>query len=189
MKIAMTGVSGDMGREALKAVLALPVGACVRVLLTPKKKNDEFARRLKRECGARVEIVRGDVTRREDCDRLVAGAEYVLHMAGVIPPVSDHSPSLSHRVNFGGTAAMTDAVRACSPQPAFIHISSVAVYGNRTMAHPFGRVGDPLLPSPFEAYELHKLKAERYVLDAGLEKFVILREGAKIGRASCRERV
>ena len=180
MKIAMTGVSGDMGREALKAVLALPVGACVRVLLTPKKKNDEFARRLKREYGARVEIVRGDVTRREDCDRLVAGAEYVLHMAGVIPPVSDHAPSLSHRVNFGGTAAMTDAVRACSPQPAFIHISSVAVYGNRTMAHPFGRVGDPLLPSPFEAYELHKLKAERYVLDAGLEKFVILREGAML---------
>ena len=107
MKIAMTGVSGDMGREALKAVLALPVGACVRVLLTPKKKNDEFARRLKREYGARVEIVRGDVTRREDCDRLVAGAEYVLHMAGVIPPVSDHSPSLSHRVNFGGTGLWT----------------------------------------------------------------------------------
>lgn len=129
-------------------MFALPVGACVRVLLTPKKKNDEFARRLKREYGARVEIVRGDVTRREDCDRLVAGAEYVLHMAGVIPPVSDHSPSLSHRVNFGGTAAMTDAVRACSPQPAFIHISSVAVYGNRTMAHPSAGWAIRSFPAP-----------------------------------------
>ena len=141
MKIAMTGVSGDMGREALKAVLALPVGACVRVLLTPKKKNDELAAVSNGSTGRVVEIVRGDVTRREDCDRLVAGAEYVLHMAGVIPPVSDHAPSLSHRVNFGGTAAMTDAVRACSPQPAFIHISSVAVYGNRTMAHPLRQGG------------------------------------------------
>ena len=180
MKIAMTGVSGDMGREALKAVLALPVGACVRVLLTPKKRNDELARRLRQQYGPRVEVVRGDVTRKEDCERLVAGSEYVLHMAGVIPPASDHSPSLSHRVNFGGTAAMADAVRASVPQPAFIYISSVAVYGNRTMAHPFGRVGDPLLPSPFEAYELHKLKAERYILDANLEKFVILREAAML---------
>ena len=180
MKIAMTGVSGDMGREALKAVLALPVGACVRVLLTHKKRNEELARRLKREYGPRVEIVRGDVTRREDCERLVAGADYVLHMAGVIPPAADHSPSLSHRVNFGGTAAMVDAVKQQSPQPAFIYISSVAVYGNRTMAHPFGRVGDPLLVSPFEPYELHKMKAERYILDAGLERFAILREGAML---------
>ena len=180
MKIAMTGVSGDMGREALKAVLALPVGACVRVLLTPKKRNEELARRLKQEYGPRIEFVRGDVTRQEDCDRLVEGAEYVLHMAGVIPPAADHSPSLSHRVNFGGTAAMVEAVKKQSPQPAFIYISSVAVYGNRTMAHPFGRVGDPLLVSPFEPYELHKIKAERYILDADLERFAILREGAML---------
>ncbi len=180
MKIAMTGVSGDMGREALKAVLLLPVGACVRVLLTHKKRNEELARRLKREYGPRIEIIRGDVTRREDCERLVAGADYVLHMAGVIPPAVDHSPSLSHRVNFVGTAAMVDAVKQQSPQPVFLYISSVAVYGNRTMAHPFGRVGDPLLVSPFEPYELHKMRAERYILDAGLERFAILREGAML---------
>lgn len=180
MKIAMTGVSGEMGREVLAFTLTLPFVSKVKVLFTKKKRNVSFARRLKRRYRDRLEAAFGNVSGKEDCARLIEGCDYVVHMAGVIPPLSDERPDLSEEVNLRGTMVMTDAVCEATPQPALIHISSVAVYGNRTMRHPFGRVGDPLLVSAFEAYDRDKLKAERYILDAPLERFVILRQTAML---------
>ena len=49
MKIAMTGVSGNMGAEALRQTLGLPGVERVRVLLTRRKKNEWLAHRLARE--------------------------------------------------------------------------------------------------------------------------------------------
>ena len=45
MKIAMTGASGNMGREALAQTLELPFVEFVRVLLLPKKKNNKLAKK------------------------------------------------------------------------------------------------------------------------------------------------
>ena len=59
MKIAMTGVSGHMGREALIQVMELPFAERVRILLTPKRKNDKLERRLSARYGARLQVVRG----------------------------------------------------------------------------------------------------------------------------------
>ena len=56
MKIAMTGVSGNMGAEALRQTLGLPGVERVRVLLTRRKKNEGLAHRLAREYGQRLRI-------------------------------------------------------------------------------------------------------------------------------------
>ena len=47
IKIAMTGTSGSMGSEALRQTLELNTAERVRILLTPKKKNDKLAAKLK----------------------------------------------------------------------------------------------------------------------------------------------
>ncbi len=180
MKIAMTGVSGNMGREALAQTLALEAVELVRILITPRKKNDKFARQLQKKYGGRIEIVRADLTDKSACKALVFGVDHVIHMAAVIPPKSDNDPSASEKCNFLGTVALVDAAFEAVPQPKFIHISTVAVYGNRNEKHPFGRVGDPLLVSAFDAYAMHKLKAERYVLERGLRSWVILRQSAML---------
>ena len=180
MKIAMTGTSGNMGREVFRQTLEIPSVEFVRVLLSDKKKNDKLAKRLLKEYGNRVQIVRGSVDNAKNCKKLVDGVDYAVHMAAVIPPASDASYQASYRVNIEGTAAMVDAVKAASPQPKFIHISTVAVYGNRNEKHPFGRVGDPLLVSVYDNYAMHKLFAERYCLDAELENWVILRQTAML---------
>ena len=41
-------------------------------------------------------------------------------------------------------------------------------------------MGDPLVISPYDFYSLHKLYGERYVLEAGLEHFVVLRQTAML---------
>lgn len=180
MKIAMTGASGNMGREALKQTLELDEVEFVRVLLTNKKKNDKLARRLKKQYKDRIQILRGTIADKELCLKLTQGVDYVVHMAAVIPPASDASPSASEECNYYGAVALVDAVKVQNPQPKYVHVSTMALYGNRNEKHPFGRVGDPLLVSPFDHYAMHKLRGERYALDAGLDCFVVLRQTAML---------
>ena len=180
IKIAMTGASGNMGREALRQTLELDNVALVRVLLTLRKRNDKLAKKLKKKYGARIEIVRGTVADRAVCDRLVADMDYVVHMAAVIPPASDASHARSEECNRRGAVSLVDAVKAAHPQPKYIHISTVALYGNRNEKHPFGRVGDPLAVSPFDRYAMDKLYGERYCLDAELETWAVLRQTAML---------
>ena len=180
MKVAMTGTSGNMGKEALAQSLELTSVEFVRVLLSPKKKNDKLAKKLTKKYGRRIQIVRGSIASDEACARLVEGVDYVIHMAAVIPPASDASPKASEECNKKGAVAIINAVKACKPQPKYIHVSTVALYGNRNEKHPFGRVGDPLLVSPFDTYAMHKLYGERYCLDSELDCWTVLRQTAML---------
>lgn len=180
MKIAMTGMSGNMGREVFRKTMELQSVEFVRVLLSGKKKNDKLAKKLKKEYGNRIQIVRGTVVSAENCKKLVEGVDYVAHLAGVIPPASDADFNASYKCNVLGTQAIVNAVKAANPQPKYIHVSTVAVYGNRNEKHPYGRVGDPLLPSVYDNYSMHKLLGERCCLDAELENWVILRQTAML---------
>ena len=180
MKIAMTGTTGHMGSEALRQVLEINEVEFVRILLIEGKQNDRLAKRLAKQYGNRIQIIRGTVADGDVCKRLVDGVEYVVHMAAVIPPLSDANPAASEECNKLGAMAVIDSVRSCVPQPKYIHISTVALYGHRNEKHPFGRVGDPLLVSPYDVYAMHKLYGERYCLDAELDCFVILRQTAML---------
>ncbi len=180
MKIAMTGTSGNMGREALAQTLQLRNVEWVRVLLSPRKKNNKLAKEYQRLYGDRVQVLRGTVADEALCKRLVEGVDHVVHMAAVIPPRSDADFNASEECNRRGAIAMVNAVKATTPQPSYIHISTVALYGNRNEKHPFGRVGDPLLVSAFDSYAMHKLEGERYCLEAGLSRWVVLRQTAML---------
>lgn len=180
VRIAMTGVSGNMGREVLAQTLELEEVSSVRVLLTLKKKNDALSKALVKRYGKRVEILRGSVADRKLCAELVKNTDYVVHMAAVIPPASDKDPAASLECNKNGAVALIDAVKECTPQPKYIHISTVALYGNRNEKHPFGKVGDPLLVSAYDYYAMHKLYGERYCLEADLDCFAVLRQTAML---------
>ena len=182
----MTGVSGHMGAEALEQSVGLDGVEWVRILLTPKKRNFRLAKRLKRRYGTRLQVVFGDLSDPSACERLVADTDYVINMAAVIPPRSDAAPKESERCNFLGAKALTDAVKAMPRQAKFLHTSTIALYGCRNEKHPFCRVGDPLVISPYDFYSLHKLYGERYVLEAGLEHFVVLRQTAMLYPAMLR---
>lgn len=180
MKIAMTGVSGNMGGEALARVMELDFTELVRVLLTPKRKNDKLEKRLKAQYGARLQVVRGWLNDAAACEKLVADTDIVINMAAVIPPASDKDPRASYLCNQLGAIRLTDAVAAMPRRAKLIHTSTVAVYGNRTLEHPWGRPGDPLMPSVFDYYAMHKLIGERYVMESGLENWAVLRQTAML---------
>lgn len=177
--IALTGVTGAMGGEVLKSLLESQYNFNVRcILFSAEKSVPKFVKNLFKRYKKRVYKFRGDIACKEDCERLLNGADYLIHCAAIIPPKSDHNPHATYLSNFVGTKNLVDTVLEKGNDIPFVHIATVAVYGNRSYPHIWGRVGDPIISSDYDAYSANKLKAERYVLDSGLKKFVSLRQTA-----------
>ena len=165
MKIAVTGVTGNMGVQALNELLKIP-DTEYRLLILP---NDKRVRRLKRDHKKdikRIEIIYGNIADKSACERLIDGVSYVINMAAVIPPHSDQHPELAIECNEKGVGVLVDAIERANPQPKLIHISTMALYGNRNEKHLWGRVGDPLLISPYDIYSLTKMRGEFKVLES-----------------------
>ena len=165
--VFITGASGTMGAEALTQIARTGKFLC-RVLLRPKKANIRLAKKLQKN--KLIEVIFGDIQNYGDCLTAVKGADYVLHCAAIIPPAADHNPDETFRTNRLGTENLLEAVAASGQiqKTKFVYIGTVAEYGNRTFKHPWGRVGDPLMPSAFDVYAASKIKAERAVIDSPL---------------------
>ena len=160
--VAMTGASGNMGVETLKQVLELSLVDKVKVLLVNERRERKDKRKWKKLYGDRVEIMFGNIAVFDDCKKLVEGSDYVLHLAAVIPPKADHFAEETDECNRVGTINIVNAISEMKRQPKLVHISTVAIYGNRNYKHPWGRIGDPLLPSAYDEYATTKIKGESF---------------------------
>lgn len=162
-KILLTGVSGNVGGEVLRTFLRHDFQC--KVLLRPKKKNLKLGKRLEKQG---VEVIYGDLLNLETCKTFVHDASYIFHFAGIIPPTSEHRPEIAYQSNVIGTRNLIDAAETVNPAARFIYTASYAEYGWRSFKHPWGRVGDPLLPSVFDNYAVTKIKAESSVVSSNL---------------------
>lgn len=179
--IALTGATGAMGGEVLASLLASPLDLTVRCIIFEKEKTiPSFVKKTIKKNADRVYAFKGDISRYDDCVRLIDGADYVINCASLIPPKSDHDPDGTYQSNFIGTKNIVDAILASDriDNISLVHIATVAMYGNRAYPHIWGRVGDPIISSDYDNYSRYKLKAEKYVLESGLNRFVSLRQTA-----------
>lgn len=175
--VALTGASGNMGLETLSQIMELDIVEKMKLILLNQRRERRCARTWRRRYGDRIEIRFGDIADKDICRWLAEGADYVLNLAAVIPPMADHHPKETDRCNRIGAMNIVDAVSEITDkQPKLVHISTVALYGNRNYKHPWGRVGDPLISSVYDGYSATKLRGERSVLDSEIANWVILRQ-------------
>lgn len=172
--IAITGATGNMLSPCLKMLLEFSSDITVRILTRNPKRRDINA--LRKQYGDRFEIIKGDITDFNVLENFVKGVSYLVNAAAIIPPLAEHKIQLAAKVNKEGTENVVNALLRYNPDCKLIHISTVAIYGNRNYLHPFGRVGDPLLPSFFDMYGASKLKAERYVVESSLKHWAVIRQ-------------
>jgi UDP-glucose 4-epimerase len=99
----------------------------------------------------------------------------VIHLAAILPPISDAHPDLCRAVNVGGTANLITALRASSTKAALVAVSSASVMGPTQKRTPPVRPED--LVSPTDAYSRSKVEAESLVVASGLQ-YCILRLAA-----------
>ncbi len=163
-KILLTGAFGNIGVSTLKALAGR--GHRVRCFDLPSPANREVAEKF----GSSIEIQWGDIRNPGDLARAVAGMDVVLHIAAIIPPLSESKPELAQAVNVGGTnnlvAAMEKAGSDGKP-PRLVFCSSISVLGCNRDRSKLATADEPLAPS--DHYSHHKVACEKLIRDSALE--------------------
>ena len=178
--IALTGAAGAMGGEVLSHLLDSEKNYKIKILIHHTNHSRRFFKKLLKRGKDRIDLVYGSLADYGTVERLISGADYVIHCGAVIPPRADHNPSNTFAVNYGGTKNIIEAIKNSGRADSIklVHISTVAVYGNRNHRHPWARVGDPVMSSAYDYYSAAKLKGERSVLESGLPNWAVLRQTA-----------
>lgn len=175
--ISVTGASGNMGQGFLDELNKTPnLVDGIKILCLYKNEPKKLKKKYK-NLSKKFEFIVGNIASSEICDEIVKDCSLVLNMCAVIPPKSDQRPQSAIDCNEIGVRNLVYSIeKVKADQPALVHISTVALYGHRTGANKFGRVGDPLVPSPFDIYSATKLRGEYMVLESDIKTWVVLRQ-------------
>ena len=173
-RVFLTGATGVMGSAGLKELLAKGDQFEVTVLVRDTKAN----RKKMAQYGDRIRVVWGDLTSYDNVLKGASGADYVLHVGGMVSPRADYKPKSVIEVN---VAAAENVVKAVKAQPnsddiKVVYIGSVAQTGDRREPLHWGRAGDPIFPSMSDYYAISKCRAERIFAESGLKHWVSLRQ-------------
>ena len=145
MRIAVTGATGFIGRHVVAHL---------------RSRGDDV-----------IEV--GRPLQRAAISTAIAGAETVVHLAGVVSASRDADYIA---VNVDATAAVAEAARECEAR--LVHISSLAAAGPAGPQAP-RREADP--PAPMTAYGRSKLEGERVVAAITGLRWTVLRPGVVYG--------
>lgn len=176
--VFITGATGTMGGAFLKEYASdrkrYPYR--LKILARDSQKNRRLLSRYSEEHDS--EIIWGDLTSYDDILRGVTGADYVLHVGGMVSPAADYFPEKTMKTNVAATENIVKAVKAQpdSDQIKVVYIGSVAQCGMRHAPLHWGRTGDPVWAAEFDTYAFSKIAAERIIAEGGLARWVSLRQ-------------
>ncbi len=175
MRILVTGSFGNIGRNVLD--LLLHTGYQVRCLDRETERNRKIAASFSKAPwnARRIELLWGDIRNKKDVQEAVKDVQGIIHLAAVIPPLSEKEPKAARAINVEGTRNLIQAAETVDPLPKLVFTSSVSVYGPRMTDPPPRTVDDPV--NPTDHYSSHKVECER-MLRASLLPWTILRVAA-----------
>lgn len=174
--IFLTGATGIMGFESLKLLAESPLNFNIRILARRSKKNRrKLAPFLKLP---HVVVHWGDLLNFSDVKTAMGDADIILHIGGMVSPEADKYPQATMNVNITAARNIVKVAKLkdSQHQPKVVYIGSIAETGSRDEPCHWGRIGDPILVSPYDYYGLSKVIAEREIVESGLRKWVVLRQ-------------
>ena len=174
--IALTGATGIMGYQTFLELIKRKDEVSVTVLIRESKKAHQMFDAYQNDPAVR--IVWGNLVNYEDVLNLVDGAEYVLHIGGMVSPKADYYPVTTLRTNVSAAENIVKAVKAqANPDEVkVVYIGTVAQTGDRNPPIHWGRTGDPIKISVYDHYAISKTKAEAVFAESGLKYWVSLRQ-------------
>ena len=174
--VFLTGGTGNMGWAGFQELYARKERFDIRLLARDSAKNHKMLDRYASDPS--VTVIWGDLTRYEDVLEGVKGADYVLHVGGMVSPAADYYPEKTLKVN---VTAAENVAKAVMSQPdsdkiKVVYIGSVAQYGDRNPPHHWGSADEPQTPAEYDMYALSKIRSEQIFAGAGLKNWVSLRQ-------------
>jgi hypothetical protein len=143
--VFITGGTGNMGWAAVQEMLKHPNEINIKMLARKSPKNEEKLKDLMAK--PNLKIVWGDLNDYDSILEGVTGADYVLHVGGMVSPTADWKPYRTQKTNIGAAQSICKAVLA-QPNPDDIkvcYIGTVAETGDRNYPIHWGRfvIGGP----------------------------------------------
>lgn len=174
MKILLTGAFGNIGSKTLEILLSRGN----HEILCFDVKTPQTAREMLRlsRLGS-FETRWGDISDPALPQELVTGTGCIIHLAAIIPPLSEQQPGLVKKVNIEGTRNLIGAACQQDPRPKFIFTSSVTVHGKKHSSPPPRRADEE--PDPSDNYTRSKMDSETELRRSNLP-WTILRVGAAL---------
>ena len=174
--IALTGSSGTMGFQGFLELYKKRDQYNIVLLNRDSHKNRKKFEPYMNDPSVR--FVWGDLTNYEDVLEMVTGADYVLHVGGMVSPAADYFPVKTQKTNVSAAKNIVKAVKA-QPDPnavKLVYIGTVAETGDRNTPIHWGRTGDPIKISVYDHYAISKVRAEAVFAESGLKYWVSLRQ-------------
>ncbi|MDD5255765.1 MAG: NAD(P)-dependent oxidoreductase, partial [Candidatus Omnitrophica bacterium] len=179
MKVLITGIPGWLGGRFLEILTkgfddkAPAVDWQIRCLVLPGM-DTSFIKNLEKESRYqhRIEVVSGDVTRKETLREAVKGVDTDFHIVGIIHPKKIKD---LYDINTAGTFNLVNEAFYAGVR-RFVHVSSNSVAGTNLKRHLLMKEEDE--PRPYMNYGLSKYYAEcvvRSFQETGKMETVILR--------------
>jgi UDP-glucose 4-epimerase len=162
MRVLITGATGRLGPFVCKTFLE--DGFDVRVLLHRRKVKG---------LGKNTEIVWGSINDPDSVRKVLDGVDAVVHLAGVVQPLTEEKPELAQRINVGGTQTVVSLVKERGKRMPFVYPSSVAVFGPRPELTECIQT-DKVTCNPTSEYAKTKIQSENIIKESGID-YVILR--------------
>lgn len=160
MRVLITGAFGNIGGATVAELIRQ--GHQVRAFDLPTPATQRVAARFQ----GQIDVHWGDIRDAAAVERATADREVIIHLAAVIPPVSDEQPALAEAVNVGGTRHIIAAAQAQAVPPRVFLASTFDVFGPTMHLPPPRRVTDPVVPT--NGYTRHKIDCEGLIKQSGL---------------------
>ncbi|OGN97401.1 MAG: hypothetical protein A2Z77_03020 [Chloroflexi bacterium RBG_13_51_36] len=161
-KLLITGGAGSIGKELVTSLARK--GYQVRAFDIPQADFSGLDNH-------GVEVMKGDITDRSSVRKAVKGCDLVLHLAALLPPVSEISREKTFAVNVDGTSRLVDAIVDDGARARMILTSTVATYGDTTADEPPIRVNHPQRPNT--VYSETKVEAEKQLISAKIPHTIL----------------
>lgn len=166
--ILVTGACGNIGQNVLKSLRG--TDNKVKVLDLGNPVNKAVAKNY-----PEVEFFWSDICDLEGVSKALEGVDIVLHLIGIIPPLSESAPDLARRVNVEGARVLIQAMEASDTAKQLVFTSSFAVLGIGDGTKKIHTADMPYVNT--DVYSETKIACEKMIHDSKL-KWTILRLAA-----------
>jgi nucleoside-diphosphate-sugar epimerase len=166
VKVLVTGACGNIGSVLVSRFLK--AGHEVRGFDLPSETNKETANKNKD-----AEFIWGDISEARTVRKIVGeDLDGVVHLAFVLPPLSEDKPDLADKVNVTGTRNIIEAISESKKKPKLIFSSTISVFGITEKEDPPIRPDHAVMAT--DNYTRTKIKCEEMIRESRI-RYTILR--------------
>lgn len=168
--VLITGGGGSLGAEL--ALLLSEQGHTIKVFDLPGLDYSPL------EGKPGIDICTGNITEIDTLKKAASDVDTVIHLAALLPPVTEKDWQKTESVNVAGTENLLKAVREQNDRAHFILSSSVATYGDTSDED--APLSADRVQGPNDFYSKSKVLAEGLVIASGLSYSVLRISGIAI---------